>query len=94
MSTPAPDISPLDTYHSAEDVLLLDVHEDDEWAAGHAPRAAHMALSRLDPSALNRATSIIAICRSGNRCGKAAAVRSPACSSQSRSTSSPAAWLP
>jgi len=73
MSTPVPDISPLDTYHAAEDVLLLDVREDDEWAAGHAPGAAHMALSRLDPSTLNRATSIIAICLSGNRSGKAAA---------------------
>jgi rhodanese-related sulfurtransferase len=55
LSAPASDISPLDTYQSAEDVLLLDVCEDDEWAAGHAPRAQHMALSRLDPSVLNRA---------------------------------------
>jgi rhodanese-related sulfurtransferase len=54
-------------------VILLDVREDDEWAAGHAPGAAHMALSVFDPTQLDRSTPIVAICRSGNRSGKAAA---------------------
>ena len=27
-----------------DDVYLLDVREDDEWTAGHAPQAVHIAL--------------------------------------------------
>jgi rhodanese-related sulfurtransferase len=29
------------------DALLLDVREDDEWAAGHAPRALHIPMSEF-----------------------------------------------
>ena len=31
-------------------VTLVDVREDDEWAAGHAPTAVHVPLGDLDPS--------------------------------------------
>ncbi|MEU3447522.1 rhodanese-like domain-containing protein [Streptomyces thermolilacinus] len=50
---------------------LLDVRETYEWAAGHAPGALHVPLTRLlagaalPPSAQGR--PIIVICRSGNR---------------------------
>ena len=74
MTTHGPDISPDATYASAsDDVVLLDVREDDEWAAGHAPGAVHVALGDLDPTAFLGGKPVIAICRSGNRSGKATA---------------------
>ena len=55
-------------------VLLLDVREDDEWQAGHAPQATHLPLGELDPTALSDDRPIVAVCRSGNRSGQAAQV--------------------
>lgn len=55
------------------DAMLLDVREPDEWAKGHAPGAIHLPLGDLDPAALDTGKLIIAICRSGNRSGKATA---------------------
>ncbi len=52
--------------------LMLDVREDDEWAAGRAPDATHMALSALQPGDVPTDRPVIAMCRSGNRSGKAA----------------------
>lgn len=58
-----------------DDVLLLDVREDDEWAAGHAPAARHLPLGLIEhPAALHevsRDTMILAICRSGRRSARA-----------------------
>jgi rhodanese-related sulfurtransferase len=75
MSHPVPEVSVQEAADAAasDSVLLLDVREDDEWQAGHAPVAAHMPLSRLDVSAVPTARPVIAVCRSGNRSGKAAA---------------------
>jgi len=56
----------------ADEVLLLDVREDDEWAAGHAPDALHLPLSALDPAAVPTDRHVVAVCRSGNRSGQAA----------------------
>lgn len=53
--------------------LLLDVREDDEWAAGHAPAAAHVPLGRLAQTQLPTGRPVLAICRSGNRSATAAA---------------------
>lgn len=58
----------------AQDALLLDVREDDEWAAGHAPTARHVALSTLDVAAVPSDRPVVAVCRSGNRSGQAARV--------------------
>ncbi len=55
-------------------ILLLDVREDDEWQAGRAPSAEHVPLSALDPDVVPRDRPIVAVCRSGNRSGKAAQV--------------------
>lgn len=55
------------------DALLLDVREDDEWAAGHSPNALHLPLGQLDPAAVPAGTPVIAICRSGARSSRAAA---------------------
>ena len=52
--------------------VLVDVREPAEWTAGHAPQAEHRPLGDLDPAALDPDLPIVAICRSGNRSGKAA----------------------
>src|ERR1700744_5626991 len=50
-------------------VFLLDVREDDEWTAGHAPEAVHVRLgdlgARLGELPSDRELDVI--CRSGNR---------------------------
>jgi rhodanese-related sulfurtransferase len=53
--------------------FLLDVREDDEWAAGHAPGAVHVPLGQLEAGLdqLPRDRTIVCICRSGARSGRA-----------------------
>jgi rhodanese-related sulfurtransferase len=53
---------------------LLDVREDDEWAAGHAPDAVHVRLRDLGArfGELPRDREVYVICRSGNRSAYAA----------------------
>jgi rhodanese-related sulfurtransferase len=55
-------------------VWLLDVREDDEWAAGHAPGATHIPLGQLSARAAEvpRDETVYVICRSGARSGRAA----------------------
>jgi rhodanese-related sulfurtransferase len=57
------------------DAVLIDVREDDEWQAGHAPDAAHLPMSRfverLDE--LPDADPLYVICRSGGRSGRVVA---------------------
>lgn len=60
----------------AQGAILLDVREDAEWQAGHAPQARHIPLSGL-PARLrdlqpNR--TVITVCRSGARSARAAAL--------------------
>lgn len=52
--------------------ILLDVREDDEWTAGHAPGAVHVRLGDLDARTFDTTAPIVAVCRSGNRSGSAA----------------------
>ncbi len=52
--------------------ILLDVREDDEWAAGHAPGARHVRLGDLDSRTFDTTAPVVAVCRSGNRSGAAA----------------------
>ncbi len=54
------------------DAILLDVREDDEWTAGHAPGAIHVRLDDLDARTFDTAAPVVAVCRSGNRSGSAA----------------------
>jgi rhodanese-related sulfurtransferase len=58
----------------AAGVFLLDVREDDEWTAGHAPDAIHIRLGDLGPRAeeLPRDREVYVICRSGARSAYAA----------------------
>jgi rhodanese-related sulfurtransferase len=55
-------------------VFLLDVREDDEWTAGHAPDAVHVRLGDLGARAadLPRDREVYVICRSGARSAYAA----------------------
>lgn len=58
---------------SGEDAraVLLDVREEPEWNAGHAPGALHVPLSRLVAGAALPATAqgrpLVVVCRSGRR---------------------------
>ena len=66
-----PSVGPGDVPPS---VTLLDVREDDEWAAGHAPDAVHLSMStltgRLDELP---AGPLAVICRSGGRSARVTA---------------------
>ncbi len=54
--------------------FLLDVREDDEWTAGHAPAAVHVRLGELGARVdeLPRDREVYVICRTGNRSAYAA----------------------
>ncbi|GAA1953498.1 rhodanese-like domain-containing protein [Amycolatopsis minnesotensis] len=60
------------------DGMLLDVREDDEWAAGHAPGAVHIPLGDL-PARVEELTEfpehqpVYVVCRTGGRSARAAA---------------------
>lgn len=58
-----------------EGAVLLDVREDDEWAAGHAPEAVHVPLGQLQEE-LSRfdGRSVLTVCRSGGRSAQAAKI--------------------
>jgi len=53
----------------ADDAYLLDVRDDDEWAAGHAPDAHHLPMMeipvRLDEVPRDR--DVVVVCRVGSR---------------------------
>ena len=68
------DIDPQDAVRmvDASRAVLLDVREDDEWSAGHAPGAVHIRLGELDSARLDAARPVVAVCRSGNRSRMAA----------------------
>lgn len=57
-----------------DDAWLLDVREDDEWAAGHAPGATHVPLGQLGArtAEVPQDQQIYVICRSGVRSARAA----------------------
>lgn len=70
-------IREIDVQHAARlteagEALLLDVREDDEWAAGRAPGAEHVPLGSLQPAEVPTSRPVLALCRSGNRSGEAA----------------------
>lgn len=55
--------------------LLIDVREDDEWQAGHAPEALHIPLGQVGVriSEVDAGRPLLIICRSGRRSDHAAA---------------------
>jgi rhodanese-related sulfurtransferase len=74
---PPADLPLLDVADVAADdsLLRLDVREDVEWEAGHAPGAQHIPLGELTTriSEIDASRRIACICRSGNRSGTATA---------------------
>ena len=57
------------------DAVLLDVREDDEWTAGHAPEARHVPMSQLTGrlGEVPPADPLYVICRSGGRSARVVA---------------------
>jgi rhodanese-related sulfurtransferase len=70
-----PSVSVSDVAADLPSGALLDVREDDEWAAGHAPNAVHIPMSelagRLDE--LPQDGNLYVICRSGGRSARVTA---------------------
>jgi len=58
-----------DAAASADDNVLLDVREHDEWMSGHIPGAIHIPMGELMSRVgeLDRGKRIVCICRSGGR---------------------------
>jgi rhodanese-related sulfurtransferase len=57
------------------DAYLLDVREDDEWAAGHAPGAKHLPMMDI-PTRLGdvpKDRDVVVVCRVGGRSGQVVA---------------------
>jgi rhodanese-related sulfurtransferase len=57
------------------DSVLLDVREDDEWAAGHAPQALHIPLGEIAGRLgdLPADANLLVVCRAGGRSARATA---------------------
>ena len=64
--------------------ILIDVREDDEWAAGHAPDAVHVRLGDLDPAAYPPEQKLVVVCRSGARSSTAVAALTDAGRAEAR----------
>ena len=67
------DAKTVDGLRANPDVVLIDVRENDEYAAGHIPEATLIPLGQL-ASRLNeipKDKTVVAVCRSGNRSGQA-----------------------
>lgn len=67
-----PEVDPATALELVEDgALLVDVREDDEWTAGHAPGAVHLRLGLLAQERPPAGRRVVAVCRSGARSGRA-----------------------
>lgn len=73
MSTPTiPEVSVAEV---PADAVLLDVREDNEWAAGHAPGAVHVPMTVLAErlADIPEGDPVYVICRSGGRSARVTA---------------------
>jgi rhodanese-related sulfurtransferase len=75
MTTPVPAVVAADLPAGA---ALLDVREDDEWAAGHAPAAVHVPMGQVAQRLDELATQfpgrpVHVVCRSGGRSARVTA---------------------
>ena len=75
MTTPVPAVLVADVPERA---ILLDVRENDEWAAGHAPEAVHVPMGQV-AQRLDELTTmfpdrpVYVVCRSGGRSARVTA---------------------
>jgi rhodanese-related sulfurtransferase len=71
--TPEPVVVDIDPAHARllvdDGAVLLDVREDDEWLAGHAPEAFHVAMGQIAERVgeLPAGRTVVCICRVGGR---------------------------
>lgn len=71
---PIPEISVTDAAtRVADGAFLLDVRNDDEWAAGHAPDAHYVTLSQVPARATEVPSdrAVMVVCRAGGRSAQA-----------------------
>ncbi len=71
-----PDVDPAEARRlAAGGALVLDVREDEEWGAGHAPEALHMAMGTVSDrlGELPDDRVLVCLCRVGGRSGAVAA---------------------
>ncbi|WP_067489809.1 rhodanese-like domain-containing protein [Actinomadura hibisca] len=63
------EVPAVDAAAVSQDAYLLDVREQDEWDAGHAPEAVHIPMGELSDRAgeIPRDREVFVICRSGMR---------------------------
>jgi rhodanese-related sulfurtransferase len=64
------DLSPNDALRLVDEgALLLDVREDHEWQAGHAPQATHLPMSRIGAGVAQLPADrlIVCVCHVGAR---------------------------
>ncbi|WP_242911081.1 rhodanese-like domain-containing protein [Actinomadura terrae] len=63
------DVPAVDAADVPQDGYLLDVREQDEWDAGHAPAAVHIPMGQLSDRAseVPRDQEVFVVCRSGAR---------------------------
>lgn len=75
MTAPAGELPEISLEHLPAGATLLDVREDHEWAAGHAPEATHVPMTelvqRLDE--IPDGSPLYVICRSGARSARVTA---------------------
>jgi rhodanese-related sulfurtransferase len=64
--------TPREAYDRLKGAVPLDVREDDEWQAGHAPDAVYIPMHQLTPDTLPTGRPVYCIWRSGNRSGRIA----------------------
>jgi rhodanese-related sulfurtransferase len=74
MTSPAPDVS---VPNVPDNAALLDVRENDEWVAGHAPGAVHIPMGQVPQRLDELATTfpggpVHVVCRSGGRSARVA----------------------
>ena len=70
-----PEIGPAEAVDLvAGGAVLLDVREDEEWVAGHAPQAVHVAMGEVAERAgeLPAGRTVVCVCRVGGRSGAVA----------------------
>lgn len=75
MTLPVPAVS---VSEVPEGAALLDVRENDEWAAGHAPQAVHVPMGQVQARLDELATALTerrvhVVCRSGSRSARVTA---------------------
>lgn len=64
----------LEDYTASPDALLIDVREQDEYAAGHIPGSINVPLSSIEKTALPKGKPLFLYCLRGTRSKRAAGI--------------------